>query len=347
MSDRVIDLRSDTVTCPDEPMRRAIFEARVGDAGYDDDPSVNELQEYAAFLVGKEKALFMPSGIMGNLVATMTHTRRGESALVGRNAHIYAYEAGGLSAVSGLLPRLLDDSSGCPSPDEIEGAVPEVNVHFAQATLLCLENTHNDCGGVAISPERMAEAAQAGRRKNLAVHLDGARLFNASVYWKIDVKAYTDQADSVQFCLSKGLGAPMGSMLCGSADFIAHAQFNRKRVGGEMREVGFMAAAGLYALRHNIDRLAEDHRMAAFLGKMLRGAGLPVEERECSTNMIYFPLPENSVTGDQFLARLQAAGVLGTTAGPKRIRLVTHMGINDSDVERAADVVAREYAALR
>lgn len=344
--DQVIDLRSDTVTCPDEDMRQAIFEAKVGDAGYDDDPSVNELQDYAAWLTGKESALFMASGIMGNLVALMTHTRRGESLLVGKRAHIYGYEGGGLSAVAGVLPRLLDDSAGCPEPESIEEAIPEVDVHFAQASLLCLENTHNECGGVAVSPQRFAAAARTGRKAGLAVHLDGARLFNASVYWKTDVKSYTQEADSIQFCLSKGLGAPMGSMLCGSREFIEVARFNRKRVGGELREVGFMAAAGLYALRHNIDRLAEDHRRAARMGELLQSAGIAVEQREHGTNMVYFTLPQTGGDGALLLKRLEKRGVLANTAGHRRLRLVTHLQIDDRAMEQAANIIIDEYARL-
>ncbi len=337
-----IDLRSDTVTCPDEAMRRAIWEAQVGDAGYGDDPSINELQELAAEITGQEEALFTPSGIMGNLISLMTHTRRGEAVIVGNRAHLYRSEGGGLSAVAGLLPYPVDDSSGCPSAQAILEAIPAVDVHNAQVSLLCLENTHNDCGGTAVSPELFSAAVDAAHSRGLKVHLDGARIFNAAAAWNCDVRRYTSIVDSVQFCLSKGLGAPMGSMVCGSRDFIAAARFNRKRVGGDLRQAGFMAAAGIYALKHNRERLSQDHENASALAKMLADRGLAVEQNPQGTNMVYFSLNESQPSAAEMVRRCRHRGVLFNGVGPRRIRLVTHLQISREDLTEAVGVIGGE-----
>ena len=341
---KLIDLRSDTVTCPDAAMRKVIYEASVGDAGYDDDPSVNALQEMAAEMTGQEDSLFMPSGIMGNLVALMTHCRHGDGVLVGDRAHLFKGEGGGIVAVAGVLPYPLDDGSGCPSPESVAAAIPEYNVHYPQPTLLCLENTHNDCNAVAVAPDVFAAAVAEGHRQKLQVHLDGARVVNAAAAWGVDVKEFTSIVDSVQFCLSKGLGAPMGSMLCGSKEFIERARFNRKRVGGALRQAGFMAAAGLYALTHNVKRLAEDHANAAELGRLLEEKGLDVEHMPHSTNMVYFNLPEPLPTAAELVEKLAARGVLCNTSGARRIRLVTHLQVSSADVAAAADVICQETA---
>ncbi len=340
-----VDFRSDTVTCPDGAMRKAIFEASVGDAGYDDDPSVRELELLAAELTGQESAIFVPSGIMGNLVAVMTHCRRGEAVLVGDKAHLYRYEGGGLSALAGVLPYLLDDVSGIPSPHAISGACPIHNVHFAQASLLCLENTHNDRGGIAVSPEDFRKAVDAGRNMGLAVHLDGARIFNAAVAWGVDVKLFTSAVDSVQFCLSKGLGGPMGALLCGSDEFIGRAKFERKRVGGELRQAGFMAAAGVFALRHNVSRLSEDHHNARLLGELLSADGFEIEQAPVGTretNMVYVRLPEDGPSSAELSRACKEYGVLFNDLEPHRFRLVTHLGVDEASVRSGAACIIRE-----
>ncbi|MDY3868732.1 MAG: GntG family PLP-dependent aldolase, partial [Pyramidobacter sp.] len=279
-----------------------------------------------------------------NLVALMTHTRHGDGVLVGERAHLFKGEGGGITAVAGILPYALDDSTGCPSPASIAAAIPENNVHYPQPTLLCLENTHNDCNAVAVAPDVFAAAAEEGHRCGLAVHLDGARVFNAAAAWGVDVKEYTTAVDSVQFCLSKGLGAPMGSMLCGSKDFIERARFNRKRIGGALRQAGFMAAAGIYALKHNVARLAEDHANAQELNRLLAEGGLDVENMPHSTNMVYFNLPKPLPEAMEFVGRIAQRGVLCNTAGARRVRLVTHLQVSAADVKEAADIICREAA---
>lgn len=344
----IIDFRSDTVTCPDDRMRLAIFEAAVGDAGYGDDPSVRELELIAAEIIGQESAIFVPSGIMGNITALLTHCRRGEAALVGDSSHLYRYEAGGLSALAGVLPYILDDSDGLPSPDAIRGSCPIRNVHFAQASLLCLEVTHNDRGGVAPSPSRFRAAVEAGREMGLSIHLDGARVFNSAVAWGADVKDYTSSVDSVQFCLSKGLGGPMGAMLCGSEDFISRACFERKRLGGELRQAGFMAAAGIFALKNNVSRLSEDHDNAKLLADILSDEGMtvePVPDGTRRTNMVYVTLPDSAPSASDLAMACRDRGVLFNDLEPRRFRLVTHLGVSRESVIKGASCIAREVRA--
>ncbi len=346
---KTVDLRSDTVTLPTDEMRQAIAEAPVGDAGYGDDPSINELERLAAEVVGQEDALFIPSGIMGNAVSVMSHCQRGEAALVGDKSHVYRYEGGGLSVLAGVLPYPVDDSAGVPTPLEIQKACPVHDVHFAQASLLCLENTHNDRGGLAVSPRDFSQSLAAAREAGLAVHLDGARIFNAAVAWQVDVKEYTASVDSVQFCLSKGLGAPMGAMLCGSQEFIARARFERKRLGGELRQAGFMAAAGSYAMVHNIVRLADDHRNAELAEALLIDSGFATESVPSGTkrtNMVYFHLPEKVQDVQGFAVSCARRGVLFNVMEPRRVRLVSHLGVGEDDIRLALSVIFEEVRRL-
>ncbi|WP_085545623.1 threonine aldolase family protein [Dethiosulfovibrio salsuginis] len=345
MNLNIVDFRSDTVTCPDGGMRKAIFEASVGDSGYGDDPSINELESLAADIVGQEAAIFVPSGVMGNITALGSHCRRGEAVLVGDKSHIYRYEGGGLSAIAGLLPYALDDSSGLPSPESVLNSCPEVNVHFAQTSLLCLEVTHNDRGGLAQPLSDFKAVVEAGREKGLAIHLDGARVFNSAVAWGVDVKEYTSSVDSVQFCLSKGLGAPMGAMLCGSEEFISRARFERKRLGGELRQAGFMAAAGIYALKNNIPKLLEDHENGQVLADTLAQGGLivePVPQGTRRTNMVYVNLAEKGPSSSELAASCKPKGVLFNDMEPRRFRLVTHLGMDREEVIRGANCILRE-----
>ncbi|HRX25703.1 MAG TPA: low-specificity L-threonine aldolase [Aminivibrio sp.] len=338
-----IDLKSDTVTRPSKAMRQAMAEAEVGDDVYCEDPSVNRLQEKASAMTGKEAALFLPSGTMGNLVAVLTHCGRGDGAILGLNSHIYHYEGGGLAALGGVFPLTADDSSGLIPSCEVERNCRPVNVHFAPAKLLCVENTHNKCGGLALSPAQMKETTDSARNRGLAVHIDGARIFNAAVAWKCDVKEYTALVDSIQFCLSKGLGAPIGSMLCGSAEFIDRARHWRKKVGGGLRQAGIIAAAGLYALENNIGRLADDHGNAAMLASALSAGGLEVEKNPMPTNMVYFHVPEKA--GHDLHERCAARGVLFNGAAGGRIRLVTHIDVTREQVARAAEIILEEISA--
>ncbi len=333
----VIDLRSDTVTRPSPQMRRAMLDAELGDDVFGDDPTVLRLEAMAARLLGKEAALFMVSGTMANLVAVLTHCRRGDEVILGDQSHILHYEVGGASAIGGVVLRTIaNDPRGRLDAADVEAVIRPDDVHFPRSTLLCIENTHNRRGGTALTPEDTAPAIAAARRHGLAVHLDGARIFNAAVALGMPPAALAREADSVMFCLSKGLAAPVGSLLCGGGAFIERARRNRKMVGGGMRQVGAVAAAGIVALETMVERLAEDHANARYLAGLL--ATLPyvaIDPERVETNIVLFDLREG--TADEFLERLAAAGVLATSFGPRRIRLVTHHGIERPQLDEAVE----------
>lgn len=336
---KTVDLRSDTVTLPGAEMRRIVAEAPVGDDVYGEDPSIIELEEYAASLLGKEKGLFLVSGTMGNIVSLLTHCGRGEGVVVGSASHIYNYEGGGMAALGGIVPLVVDDEGGIPSPVAVRSACRDRNnVHFVPARLLCLENSHNARGGIALPPGRFSETVAAARGEGLAVHLDGARLFNAATVHGVEARIFAREVDTVNICLSKGLGAPVGSVVCGDAEFIERARHWRKRLGGGMRQAGMMAAAGLFALRHNRERLVEDHRNADWLGQQLATAGFRVRQEENGTNMVYFSLPEGCESG-AFVRESKESGVLVGIAGPGLIRAVTHLDVDRQDLERALPVL--------
>ena len=346
MDMRLMDFRSDTVTRPTDEMRRVIASAPVGDDIYGDDPSSNALNLYAAEITGKDAAIFTCSGTMGNLLAFMTAGRHGESILAGARSHVWCSEVGGLSAVAGLCPYPLKDDDGIPLAEDIASANrADGNIHHPDTTVLALENTHNYTGGIAVPPEKFASAARMGKKLGFHVHLDGARIFNAAVFHGVDVKEFTKEVDSVQFCLSKGLGAPLGSMLCGSHDFIERAKKCRKRIGGAQRQVGIAASAGLYALKNNIPRLAEDHANAALLAELLKKGGVPVEDTPNMTNMVFFPLPDSLPDDDGFVAACLKQGLQLVMINPRRVRLVTHLDVTREDVERAAAVIIGVFSA--
>ncbi len=337
----VIDLRSDTVTQPTEAMRRAIRDAELGDDVFEDDPTVKRLEEMAARLLGKEAALFMPSGTMANLVAVLTHTRRGDEVIVGDESHILHYEVGGASALGGVLLRAVpNDRRGRLRAEDVAAVVRPVDIHFPRTALLCLENTHNRCGGTALSPDDLAPVVALARRHGIPIHLDGARIFNAAVALGVPAAELARAADSVMFCLSKGLSAPVGSLLCGTRAFIARARRTRKMLGGGMRQVGAVAAAGIVALETMIDRLAEDHANARYLAeRLVELPGVEIDPAAVETNIVVFTLREG--TADEFLPRLAEAGVLATNFGPRRIRLVTHHGIERRHIDEAVARLAR------
>lgn len=343
---RILDFRSDTVTKPDEEMRRVMACAEVGDDIYGDDPSSNALAEYTAGLIGKEAAIYVPSGTMGNLLAFATAGRQGESLLAGTRSHVWCSEVGGFSAVAGLCPYALNDDEGVPCPEEVvKASRADDNIHHPDTTILSLENTHNYTGGIAVAPDKFAAAARQGRRLGFHVHLDGARIFNASVFHGVDVKEYAIEVDSIQFCLSKGLGAPMGSMLCGTRAFIVKAMKWRKRLGGAQRQVGIAAAAGLYALQNNIARLAVDHENALRLVDLLEKGGIAVEPVANRTNMLFFGLTPGQPADEIFVERCKERGLLLNIANPRRIRMVTHLGVNAHDVKEAAAVILEAVGA--
>ena len=336
----MIDLRSDTVTRPDDAMREAARDAAVGDDVYGEDPTVNDLEALAADLVGKEAALYVPTGTMGNQVAARTHTERGEELLCERESHIYKWELGGLAQLSGLQPRTIDGGPrGTITPEDVLDGYVAADDHRPGTGLLALENTHNSKGGVAITAAEMDAAAEAAHDLGVPTHLDGARVFNASVALDVSPERLVSSVDSVMFCLSKGLGAPVGSMLTGSEEFIARARRQRKLFGGGMRQAGIIAAPGMEALS-NVERLATDHENARVLADGLADvSGLGVESPE--TNIV---LVETDHPADEFLERVAEEGVLGTAFGEHVVRFCTHWDVGREDVERAVERVERAVA---
>lgn len=342
MPAKTIDLRSDTVTLPSPAMRTAMARAELGDDVYGEDPTVNRLEALAAEKVGKPAALFVPSGTMGNLCALLAHCGRGDEVIVGDKTHIYNYEAGGASALGGIAYHVLPNQpDGTIALEQLHVATRPDDPHAASTRLICLENTHNSCGGVALPPAYMAAVNDLARAQGLATHLDGARLFNAAVALGVDVRELTRHVDSVQFCLSKGLAAPVGSMLCGDEAFIRRARRARKILGGGMRQAGVIAAAGIVALETMIERLAEDHANARMLAEGLAGfARIAIDLERVQTDIVIFELRDGSSTAG-FLAALRERGVLMGGMGAGRIRAVTHYGIDAGDIEETLDAVAK------
>ena len=334
----MIDLRSDTVTTPSDEMREAARDADVGDDVYGEDPSVNELEARAAELVGMEDALYVPTGTMGNQVAARVHTERGQEALVERKSHVFKYELGGFAQHSALQVRTLDGGDrGVPTPEQVQAGYVEEDAHRPGTGILTLENTHNSRGGVAIAPERIDAAADAAHDLDVPVHLDGARVCNAAVARDVPVARMTERVDSVMFCLSKGLGAPVGSMLAGSEEFVERARRVRKLFGGGMRQAGMVAAPGLLAL-DNVDRLADDHENATALAEKLADVeGLDVQPPE--TNIVLVNTEAEGMTADEFLDACEDAGVLGTQFDTHVARFCTHWDVDREDVATAAERV--------
>lgn len=331
----MVDLRSDTVTQPGPGMRRAMARAKVGDDVFGEDPSVNHLQEMAASLTGKECALFMASGTMSNQVALKTHTRHGESVVVGEGAHSYLLESGAISAVSGVVP-LVAGRGGTFTRDEFLAQVMSGNIHNPLTTLVMMENTHNRGGGIVFPLSDLADICREARRLGIRSHLDGARVFNAAVSGGVTVKAICRHFDSVSFCLSKGLGAPVGSLLCGSREFISRALRVRKMLGGGMRQAGVLAAAGIYALKHNVERLGDDHLRARFLAEALAEMdGISIDLSRVQTNIVIFRVQDKKWDAPRLVNALKQEGVLMLALDSHTVRAVTHLDINDRGIERA------------
>ncbi|MDX9866015.1 MAG: low-specificity L-threonine aldolase [Anaerolineaceae bacterium] len=332
-----IDLRSDTVTKPTPAMWAAMAKAEVGDDVYGEDPTINRLQEMAAEMLGQEAGLFVASGTMGNLIAVLAHCGRGDEVIMGDKAHTFIYEVGGVAALGGVHTHTIpNQEDGTLRIEDIRAAIRGRNVHFPITKLVVLENTQNRCGGIALPVEYCRQVAELAHEHGLALHLDGARIFNAAVYWGVPVKELTGMADSVTFCLSKALCAPVGSVLCGSKDFIARALRIRKQLGGGMRQAGVLAAAGIVALDEMVDRLAEDHQRAkALAAGLAKISGLAVQKKEHETNMVFVRLmDEVSMSDAEVVAALKAEGILASAAGPRLLRLVTHYWIDDAAVEK-------------
>jgi threonine aldolase len=333
-----VDLRSDTVTQPTPEMRAAMARAEVGDDVYGEDPTVNRLQELAASRMGKEAALFVPSGTMGNLAAVLAHCGRGDEMILGERSHTFLFEAGGAAALGGVHPHTLPNQpDGGLALDAIEAAIRPDDPHYPVTRLICLENTHNRCGGVALTPGYTRNVAELAERYGLRLHLDGARIFNAAIAQDVSAAELAAPADSVTFCLSKGLCAPVGSVLCGSAAFIERAHRIRKQLGGGMRQAGVLAAAGIVALEEMVDRLQDDHRRARSLAEALaRIPGLVVRQNPPQTNMVFLRITDEiPMDAEQLAHQLDALGVKVGEVEAREFRLVTHYWIDDTSVERA------------
>jgi threonine aldolase len=333
----IIDLRSDTVTQPTPAMRRAMAEAEVGDDVYGEDPSINRLQEMAAVMLGKEAGLFVPSGTMGNLASILAHCGRGDEVILGNLAHTFLFEAGGISALGGIHScQIPNQPDGTLALEDIRQAIRPDNIHDPITRLITLENTHNRCGGVALTVEYTQSVGELARRHGLRLHLDGARIFNAAVFLGVPAAKLAAPADSVTFCLSKGLCAPVGSVICGSKAFIHQALRIRKQLGGGMRQAGVLAAAGIVALETMIDRLADDHRRAKTLAKGLSEIPyLSLDTGSPYTNMIFLCLaPTSPLSPDRLVERLAQRGVRIGQVSERRFRLVTHYWIDEAAVDR-------------
>lgn len=337
-----VDLRSDTVTLPTRAMREAMYNAELGDDVFGEDPTTNRLEKIAADMMGKEAALLVPSGTMGNLACLLTHCVRREEVILGDQSHMFLNEAGGMSALGGIHPHIIPNQpDGTMSLKDIELAIRGDNVHFPRTRLVCLENTHNRCVGTPLSPEYIESVAELAGYHGLFVHLDGSRIFNASVALGVDVRDLTRNVDSLIFCLSKGLSAPVGSIVCGSGEFIAEARRTRKVLGGGMRQAGVIAAAGIIALEQMVDRLEEDHRHARSLAEGISSIhGLSIDLTGIQTNIIYFDLDSTLLTADELVIKLWEKGIKLLKTGPSRFRMVTHYGFSSKDIDVTLKAIA-------
>jgi threonine aldolase len=347
MSDPIVDLRSDTVTRPTPGMRAAMAAAEVGDDVMHEDPTVNRLEERVADLLGKEAALYVPSGTMSNQICVRVHTQPGDEMLCEEGCHIYFYEAGGPAVLSGVMCHTFRGDYGILDVGQLEGHVRPPNDHFVKTRLVTLENTHNRGGGRIFPVEKIRAFRTWTRKHGLALHLDGARLWNAMVATGIAGRTWAEQFDTVSVCFSKGLGAPVGSALVGPRDFVARARRIRKLFGGGMRQAGILAAAALYALDNHVDRLADDHRNARVLAQAIAETpGLRLDPPDVHTNIVWIEVDPELGTSHSVAAALKERGVLVSAATPTRIRMVTHLDVTPALAERAADTFRRVVPKL-
>lgn len=341
----MIDLRSDTVTRPTAEMRKAMAETEVGDDVYGEDPTVNRLQELAAEMLGKEDALLVTSGTQGNQVSILAHCRPGTEVILEAQSHIYFYEAGAAAALAGVQFCTLPGYRGALQAEQVEAAVRDDNIHLPPTSLVCLENTHNRAGGAVIPLKTMQEVYRAASRRNIPVHLDGARLFNAAAAAGVPASQLAACADSVQVCLSKGLGAPVGSIIAGPGPFIKEARRWRKRLGGGMRQAGIIAAPGIIALSKMVDRLSEDHAHAFFLAeRMAEIDGIELDPSEVETNIVVAEL--SRVQAGRFVQALKERHVLVNQFDRRKVRLVTHKDVGRRDMEQALAVIKEVMSTL-
>jgi threonine aldolase len=343
---RVIDLRSDTVTLPTEEMLDAMRHAELGDDVYGEDPTVNKLEALAAKKTGREAALLTTSGTQANLVAIMSQTKRGDEVILEAEAHTYFYEVGALSALAGVVPRLVRGDMGVMKPKDVEKVLRPADIHFPPTSLICIENTHNRGGGTIWHPSDIKAISELAKSHGLKVHMDGARIFNAAVGLDLDVREFTQHVDTLMFCLSKGLSAPIGSIAAGDGEFINRARKYRKMLGGGMRQAGIIAAAGIIAIEKMIDRLKDDHVNAKLLAKGLAGIeGVTADPQRVQTNIVIYDVSALGIDSRTWIRELNKCGIKAGAQEGGRVRMVTHRGIEREDIEytlTTADQIAKD-----
>jgi threonine aldolase len=348
---RLIDLRSDTVTLPTEEMLEAIKTAELGDDVYREDPTVNRLEELAARKMGKEAALLTTSGTQANLVSLMSQTKRGDEVILEADAHLYYYEVGAFSAVGGLVPRLVRGHFGVMTPEDIAEVLRPPNIHFPPTSLVCIENTHNRAGGTMWSPSQIKEVFDFANNRGLRVHMDGARIFNAAVAQSLDVREFTRFVNTLMFCLSKGLSAPIGSLVVGDGELVDRARRYRKMLGGGMRQAGVIAAAGVIAIEKMVDRLKDDHANAKLLARGLsRIEGISLDLSHVHTNIVLYDVSGLGVNAREWVAKMSEHGIKAGAQEGGRVRMVTHRGIEKEDIEytlSVAENVAKQIKEKR
>ena len=337
----MIDLRSDTVTVPDKDMRKAMYDSEVGDDVYGEDPTVNKLQEIASEITGKEDSLLVSSGTMGNLVSLLTLTNRGEEIILGNKCHVYAWEGSGVSIYGGISMKIINNNNdGSFDLNELSASINPLDDHKPKTSTISIENTHNQCGGAPLTLDFIEKVNSIARKNNLKIHMDGARLFNASVAQRKSIKDIVENIDSVTFCLSKGLSCPIGSIISGSKPFIAEARRWRKSIGGGMRQAGVIAAAGIYALNNMVDRLEEDHVNAKKLA--IGHSKIPeiiIDTEYGKTNILRFELA-NKINLNEFESELKKEGIIFNSSYGS-IRMVTHYGITSKDIDKVIEIITK------
>jgi len=335
---KILDLRSDTITKPSKEMRKAMYEAEVGDDVYSEDPSINKLQDIAAEITGKEKALFVTSGSMGNLIPAILNCGKGNEFIIDARGHMIHYELASAAAIAGSLPVAVQTADGILRPELLEDKVRPDIYYMARTKMIVIENTHNLAGGTYYTLDALKDVYEFAGKHNLKVHMDGARLFNASEASKLKPDTISEYADTVTFCLSKGLGAPVGALLCGSGEFINEARRVRKMLGGGMRQAGILAAAGIYALQHNTVKIREDHEKAKLIAEALsKTSWAKIDKEKVVTNIIYFDTPGR--TASEIVEKLKAKGILSGASGDSTIRMVTHIDISTDDIQKACRII--------
>ena len=347
----IIDLRSDTVTLPSDDMRKTIASANLGDDVFSEDPCVNKLEQKAAIIMGKERGLLVPSGTMGNLVSILVHCQRGTEIILGDKAHTFVYEAGGISAFGGVHSRqLMNQADGTIDIDEVISSIRTDNIHFPKTSAITIENTHNLCNGSPLTAEYTHTISEIAHQNGIKLHVDGARIFNAAVSLNIDINELVKDADSVTFCLSKGLAAPIGSIICGSEKFIYHARRIRKALGGGMRQAGIIASAGMYSLDNMLDQIREDHKNTTRLAKGINEIeGLSIDRESIKSNILYFDIEKGTKRCEELARQTKNITVYPFQvtldnirffeSRPGRFRLVTHYGITRDDIEKTLEVL--------